>query len=182
MTDFISNELLVLILSALPISELRGGIPLGLSHNIDTRLVLTLAIIGNLLPVIPIIYFFEPVSDFLRKRLPFFDRLMTKIYERTRAKHSDKIDRYGALGLTLFVAIPSPATGAWTGSLLVVLFGLKKIYAIPAIFLGVFIAAFLVLAVSTGAITVLKYIANPVVSIIAIGTIVAFFVYFWAKK
>lgn len=182
MTDFFSKELLVLIVSAMPIAELRGGIPLGLGFNMNPWVVVSLAIVGNLLPVIPILYLFEPVSDFFRKRLSFFDRLMTKLYERTRAKHNDKMDRYGALGLAIFVAIPSPATGAWTGSLLVILFGLNKRYAIPAIFLGVLLAAVLVFAISSGAIGVVNYIANPFVSVIAVAAIIFLFVYFWTKK
>jgi len=182
LSGLISKEMIIILVSALPISELRGGIPLGLSFKFSPWFVLILAVIGNLLPIIPILYLFEPVSNFFRARLPFFDRFMGRIYERTRTKHSERINRYGALGLSLFVAIPSPATGAWTGCLLVLLFDMPKKYAIPAIVSGVLIAALLVLAVSTGAVSILGYISNPLVSLIAITAIVFFFVYFWAKK
>lgn len=132
------RELAAFIVSALPIAELRGGIPLATSLGMSWRSAYLVCVAGNLMPVIPILYFLEPITAFLRKWRPM-DRLIERLYARTR-RRGRIVERYEALGLILFVAIPLPVTGAWTGALAAFLFGVRRRYAIPAIACGVLIA------------------------------------------
>ncbi len=159
------QELLVFFLSALPVGELRAGIPIGLNFGLNPWLVYVLAVLGNLAPVLPILLFMEPVSRWLMGHSRFFDQILGGLFEKTRVKHGEKIDRYGAIALIAFVAIPSPGTGAWTGSLVAWLFGIKHRHAIPAIVLGVLIAGVIVLSISTGALTIFRFLENPFISI-----------------
>lgn len=161
----IPKELVVFLVSALPLGELRAGIPLGLGFHLSPWLVWWLAILGNLAPIIPILLFLEPASKWLMSHSKFFDRTLSGLFERTRQQHSERIDKYGAVGLAIFVAIPSPGTGAWTGCLVAWLFGIKLRYSIPAIAAGVFGAGALVMAVSTGALAIFKFLENPFISV-----------------
>jgi uncharacterized membrane protein len=143
---FLPKELAVTIIAALPILELRGAIPIGLSMGLEIKRVIFFSIIGNLIPVIPILFLLEPVSAYLRK-FWLFKKFFDWLFERTR-RRSDLIEKYEFLGLILFVAIPLPITGAWTGCVAATLFKIRLRYALLAIALGVFIAAAIVTAVS----------------------------------
>lgn len=176
------KELLVFIISALPVGELRAGILLGLNWKLNPWLVFVLATVGNFLPVIPLLYLLEPVSNFLRKASPWLDKKLASLFAKTRHKHSQRVNRYGALGLALFVAIPSPGTGAWTGCLLAFLFDLEKNYAFAAILAGILGAGFLMLGFGLGLFSVLNYLANPVVTVISLTLIVLLFFYLWSKN
>jgi len=176
------KELLVFIISALPVGELRAGILLGLSWKLNPWLVFTLATIGNFLPVIPLLYLLEPISNFFRSVSPWLDEKLARLFAKTRHKHSQRVNRYGALGLALFVAIPSPGTGAWTGCLLAFLFDLDKKYALVAILAGVLGAGFLVLGFGLGLFSLLNYLANPVVTVISLALITLLFFYLWSKN
>ncbi len=138
------NELLVFLTAALPISELRGAIPLGLYLKEPIVKVVFLSILGNLLPVAPILFLLQPVSEKLRK-FKILNRFFDWLFERTKKKAS-LVEKYEAIGLALFVAIPLPITGAWTGCIAASLFKIRFRYAFMSIILGVFIAAFIVTA------------------------------------
>jgi len=150
-----SKELAVLIISALPVVELRLALPVAINlFHFPWYYALPLAIIGNLLPVPFILLFLDAVSRLLSK-IGFFRRMLHWLFERTR-RRGKIITRYERIGLVLFVAVPLPVTGAWTGSLAAVLFGLKFRHAFLSIFIGVFIAGVIVTCLSllgwTGAI------------------------------
>jgi len=102
--------------------------------------VFPLAVLGNMLPIPFVLLFFKFVEKFLR-RFKFWTKTMNWLFERTRRKADAKIRRYETLGLLLFVAIPLPFTGAWTGSLIAYLFDLKFSRSLLTIFLGVVISA-----------------------------------------
>ena len=142
-----SKELVVLIIAALPIFELRGALPVAINlFHFPWYYALPLAIIGNLLPVPVILLFLDTISRWLSK-IGSFDRFLHWLFERTR-KRGRVVERYERIGLALFVAIPLPVTGAWTGSLVAVLFGLKFRYAFLSIFIGVCIAGIIVTCLS----------------------------------
>lgn len=149
------NEFLIILTAALPISELRGAIPLGLIMNIPLFKTFLLAIMGNLIPVIPLLFLFRPVSELLRRQVifkRFFDWYLNKTKERAKI-----IEKFQALGLAIFVAIPLPFTGAWTGAIAASLFGLRFRYAFLAIMLGVVLAGIIVAILSVlGIITLQK--------------------------
>ena len=99
-----------------------------------------IAILGNILPIPFILLFFHYIEKFLR-RYKFWTRLMDRLFAKTRSRADAKIRRYEHLGLLIFVAIPLPFTGAWTGALIAYLFDLKFSKSIITIFVGVIIAA-----------------------------------------
>ena len=143
----IPPELVIVCIAALPIIELRGAIPFGINVlNMSWYSVFPLAIIGNLLPV-PFILFFLEATVNLLARIYIFKRFFDWIFKRTRARTS-VIERYQRIGLVLFVAIPLPVTGAWTGTLAAVILGLGRIRAIVSIIAGVLIAGVIVTVLS----------------------------------
>ena len=142
-----SKELVVLVISALPISELRGALPVAINlFNFPWHYALLLSIIGNLLPVPFLLLFLDTFSRLLSK-IGIFEKMFHWLFERTR-RRGKIINRYERIGLALFVAIPLPVTGAWTGSLAAVLFGLKFKHAFLSIFIGILIAGVIVTCVT----------------------------------
>ena len=142
-----SKELVVIITSALPILELRGGIPVAMTlFDFTWYYAFLLAVIGNLLPV-PFILLFLDAATRILSRVRFFDRILNWLFERTR-RRGKIIQKYKRVGLILFVAIPLPVTGAWTGSLAAVLFGVKFKHAFLSILIGVLIAGAIVTCLS----------------------------------
>ncbi|WP_227767126.1 COG2426 family protein [Zhaonella formicivorans] len=138
----------VFFLAAIPVTELRAAIPLGLAWGVSPGENLLYAVLGNMLPVIPLLLLLEPVVKLLTQ-IPFFARIFAKLFARTR-RHSEKIEKYGAIGLAIFVGVPAPGTGAWTGALLAFLFGIRFWYAFPAIAAGVLGAGIIVTIASLG--------------------------------
>ena len=142
----VNKEAAVVILAALPISELRGAIPLAISMGFSPQKAYILGVVGNLLPVIPLLFLLQPISEKLR-HIPIFERFFNWLFERTRKK-ATLIEKFEAIGLILFVAVPLPITGAWTGCLAATLFKIRFRYALVAIIAGVVIAGVIVLAIS----------------------------------
>ena len=137
------NVLEVLAFAASPISELRGAIPWAiLKYHFPWYYAFLLAVIGNLLPVPFILLFLDTFSRLLSK-VGIFEKMLHWLFERTR-RRGKIITRYKRIGLALFVAIPLPVTGAWTGSLAAVLFGLKFKQAFLSISVGILIAGVIV--------------------------------------
>ena len=144
--------LAVFLIAMLPVFELRGAIPAGYAMGMtNPYLVYVLAVLGNFVPVIPILTLLGPGERFLR-RWRTFDRFFDWLFRRTVAR-SAMIKKYESLGLILFVAIPAPMTGAWTGSVAAYLFKLPLRLAIPCIILGILIAGIVVTLVSQGVIS-----------------------------
>ena len=140
----------VIMVAAMPVSELRGAIPMALVQGFDPLTAYVLAVIGNLIPVVPLLLWLEPVSNELR-RYKSWDKFFDWLFTRTHHRHSDYFEKYGTIALSLFVAIPLPVTGAWTGCAAAFVFGIKLRHSLPAIFLGVLIAGLIVTLTSLGA-------------------------------
>lgn len=136
----------VTVIAALPIVELRGAIPVGHLLGMNPWLVYGLAVVGNMLPVPLILLFLKPVADFLM-RWSLGRRFFDWLFARTRRKTA-QIERYETLGLAIFVAIPLPATGGWTGALAAFLLGMSFRHAFLSILLGVMIAGVIMTALS----------------------------------
>jgi uncharacterized membrane protein len=142
----------VLILGAVPVSELRGAIPIAMGiYGMEPFDAFLFSVLGNLLPVIPLLLFLEPVSNYLR-RYSIFDAFFTWLFSRTRRNSTESFEKYGLLALTVFVAIPLPATGAWSGCAAAFVFGVKFRQALPAIAAGVMIAGVVVTALTAAGI------------------------------
>jgi uncharacterized membrane protein len=149
----ISPELVTVVLAALPISELRGAIPYAITvGGMSWQKAYVLSVVGNFLPVLPILLLLESVSNWLR-RYTLWDRFFSWLFERTR-RRGRLIERFEALGLVLFVAIPLPVTGAWTGCVAAFIFKVPLRLALPAILCGILIAGTVVTMASLGLITI----------------------------
>ena len=138
-------------LSVLPIVELRLGLPYGIALGLKYPLALLAAILGNMLPVPFIILFIKAVFAWLRKHWAKMDGFIRKMEKRAEEK-GEKVKKYGKWALLLFVAIPAPGTGAWTGSLIAALMNMTLKEAVPVIFLGVCIAAAIMTGITFGVI------------------------------
>jgi uncharacterized membrane protein len=139
----VPKEFVVMIVGALPILELRGAIPLALSFGMSLSKAFWLSVLGNSLIVAPALFLFEPISSRLRK-FKLWSRFFDWLFERTK-KNSDTILKYEALGLAIFVAIPLPMTGAWSGVVAAALFKIRFRYAFISIVAGVIGAGLIVL-------------------------------------
>ena len=135
----IPRELVAFLVSMLPIVELRGGIPVAALLGIDFLPALTLCVLGNLLPIPFILLLIIPIFNWMKKT-KLFSPLVTKLESKTLSKR-DRLEKGEFWGLMIFVGIPLPGTGAWTGALLAALLGIKFKKAIVAIICGVLIAA-----------------------------------------
>lgn len=136
----------VFLISMLPIVELRGAIPVGFLFGMNPVVVFVVAVLGNMLPVPLILWFLGPLSRYLM-RFRAGKRFFEWLFERTRKKTAD-IEKYETLGLTVFVAIPLPATGAWTGAMAAFLLQMRFHHAMWSIFLGVVIAGVIMTVLS----------------------------------
>ena len=146
---FWGQILLTFLVSMVPIIELRGAIPLATAHGLDFRIAIPLAIIGNLLPVPFIIIFVRKVFAWIRKHMPKLDGTITKLEDRAKSK-SETVQKYAFWGLYLFVAIPLPGTGAWTGALAAAFLDMRLKKAFPAAILGVAVAGLLISMITFG--------------------------------
>ena len=149
----INDGLRVALLSALPITELRGAIPLALTiYKMPIFPAYIFAVLGNVVPAIFLLLYLKPFSDFLC-RWHFFNTFFKWLFKRTRRNSEEKFEKYGALFLLLFVAIPLPVTGAWTGSVAAFVFGIRFWYAFPMIVGGIIISGVIVTLASLGIIS-----------------------------
>lgn len=152
-------ELATLLIALTPVAELRGAIPIGRAlYHLSIPSTFFWAVIGNMLPVYFILIAFDPIATWLRKVSPLADRFFTWLFDRTRKKLEKSVEKYGVFALAIFVAIPLPATGAWTGSLAASLFGLDRKKAFFSIFIGVLIAGIIITIVTEGGLLVVKTI------------------------
>ncbi len=139
----LKSEFITLILAAIPVTELRASIPFGILILKQKAISAFLfSIIGNILPVPIIYYLLEPVSRSLGKK-PFMKRFFDWLYKRARAR-SEIVQRYEAIGLAIFVGIPLPGTGAWTGCVVASIFRMRPVPSFLAITAGVVIAGLIV--------------------------------------
>lgn len=138
----IPKEVVVMIVGAFPLSELRGAIPLALYFGMPMPKAFWLSVLGNIIPVVPALFLLEPVSERFR-RFKIWARFFNWVFTRTKKK-AEVIQRYEALGLAIFVAIPLPMTGAWSGVIAASLFKIRFRYAFIAIVAGVIGAGLIV--------------------------------------
>ena len=134
--------------SILPISELRGGIPYAISQNINPAVAYVICVAANVL-AFPITYLFLEFLHPLLSKIRLYNKLFDRFIVRTRRKVEKNIEKWDFWGLMIFVMIPLPVTGAYTGSFAAWLFNIKKRKAFLAVMLGVMIAGIIILSVST---------------------------------
>lgn len=142
-------SLITFVVSMIPVLELRGAIPIGVSMGMTHLGAMAVSIVGNMVPVPFIVLFIRRIFAWLRSKSPTWQRLITKMEVKAEGKW-DKVHRYQFLGLALLVAIPLPGTGAWTGALIAALMDMRLRNALLSIFLGVIVAGILVTGITFG--------------------------------
>jgi uncharacterized membrane protein len=140
----------VLLATVSPISELRGGIPLGISFGLDPFFTFVVAITANALIFFPIFFALRLFYDKLLYRIPLSDKYLNNLRKRGKPI----VEKHGFWGLLLFVAIPLPITGAYTGTILAWLVDMDWKKAFPAVGLGVIVAGVIVLLITLGVINI----------------------------
>ncbi len=140
--DVISKEMLVFLISMVPVVELRGAIPFAIAFDIPWYFAYPLCVVGNMLPVPFIIAYLKPLFNFIR-RSRYFVKIVEWLERRTMKK-AETVLKYSSIALFAFVAVPLPGTGAWTGAMIAAVLGMRMKYALPAIFSGVVTAGFIV--------------------------------------
>ena len=148
LSGHVSREMIVFIISMVPILELRGGLLAASVLNINITRALWICIIGNIIPIPFILLFIRQIFKVLKKT-KLFHGLIVKMEDRAMGK-SDQIKRYEFFGLLLFVGIPLPGTGAWTGSLIASLLEVDIKKSSIAIFCGLIMATVIMYVVSYG--------------------------------
>ena len=129
---------LIMLVSMVPIIELRGAVPIGIAWGLDTLPTYLICVIGNIIPIPFILLFIRAILKFMlgvKKLAPIAEWI-----QRKADKHSGAITKYATFGLYIFVAIPLPGTGAWTGALVAALLNMKMKYAMISISAGVLTA------------------------------------------
>ena len=156
------HYLVVFLISMVPLIELRGAIPYGLAlaeqFALSPLLIYAVAIVGNCIPVPFIIFFIRKILSWMQtSRVAFFRRVADFVVRKAERGHG-KMQKYASLGLFLFVAIPLPGTGAWTGALIAAMFRMRKRYAFPSIFLGVLTAGVIMSLITGGVLGGLSFL------------------------
>ena len=146
------SELAVVMISMVPLVELRGAVPFGVAIGMPEVQLIPLAILGNMLPIPLLLFFGEKILDWvctLKPLTKFATAYKTKLLSKT-----GQVTKYARLGLFLFVAIPLPGTGAWSGALIATILKMPKGKALLAILAGVVTAGIIMLIASHGALGV----------------------------
>lgn len=128
-----------MLVSMVPIVELRGGIPFGVAAGLPVWQAWLAAVIGNVLPVPFIIVYIRRVFQWMRRKLPRFNGVVDRLEQKAHLK-GKKVSKYKYLGLAIFVAIPLPGTGAWTGALAAAFLDMPLRRAMPSVVAGVLVA------------------------------------------
>ena len=151
----VGESLVTFIISMLPVVELRFAIPIGASLGLPIWKAAVISVIGNIIPVPFIIAFIRVIMDWLKTRSHTTRRFVAWLEKKGTGPRAERVRRYEFWGLLLFVAIPLPGTGAWTGALVAALLDIRMKRALPTIILGVIVAAVIVSLATAGVITLL---------------------------
>ena len=147
------HTLITFIISMVPVVELRGAIPYGIAQGLSPWVAYCVSVLGNLLPVPPIMLLIRRIFDWLRDTRLFGSKIVW-LEQRAHVK-GEVVRKYRLLGLVILVAIPLPGTGAWTGALVADMLDIRMQTAIPAILLGLLISGGITTAVTCGVLTAL---------------------------
>ena len=155
-----NQEILTILLGAFPILEARGAIPIAISaFSFAPLKAYSLGVLGTLLPIIPLLFSWRYLSGFLMRRFYFMNRILTRFFEYTRDKHEHRFQKhhdhhwrgfFELLALYIFVAIPLPFTGMWSGTVAAFVFGIPLWRAAATIALGVLTSGGIILLIVQG--------------------------------
>ena len=137
------------LVSMIPVVELRLGIPFGVSQGLPVWAAYLAAVTGNLLPVPFIVVYIRRIFLWMRRHLPWLNNLVDKLERKAHLK-GERVSKYKYLGLMLFVAVPLPGTGAWTGSLAAAFLDMPLRKALPSILAGILVAGLAISVLTFG--------------------------------
>ena len=140
---------MTMLVSMVPVIELRGGIPYGVAAGLPVWLAYIAAFIGNLIPVPFILVYIRQIFKWIRRHMPKLNNFIDKLEKKAHLKGST-MQKYQYLGLAIFIAIPLPGTGAWTGALAAAFLDMRMKKAFPAAVLGVAVAGLLISILTFG--------------------------------
>lgn len=143
-------RIITLLMAMVPVVELRGAIPWGVTQGLGISESFILSVIGNLIPIPFLVVFTRKVFAWLRTKSNWLNTIVSKL-EAKADKNKEVVMKYEFWGLVLLVAIPLPGTGAWTGALVAAMMNMQLKRAMPAIILGVIIAGIIVTTLTYGA-------------------------------
>lgn len=152
--DMLTVELTVFLTAAIPLIEVRGAIPLGVSLGMTPLHAAIVSLAGSMVPVPFILLTIRPIFNYLR-RTKTFKKLISHLTDKSINNNGHRIQKYGAWGLLIFVAIPLPGTGVWSGSLAAALLDMRLKWAFPSILVGNIIATIIITSLSHGVINIL---------------------------
>ena len=135
------------VVSMIPVVELRGGIPVGTALGLSPAQALFAGVIGNMFPVPFIIVYIRRIFQWLRRHFPRLEHAVDALERKAHLK-GESVKKYGPIGLFVFVAIPLPGTGGWTGALAAAFLNLRLVRALPSILLGLVTAGLLMTLLS----------------------------------
>ena len=148
LTDTTAGKcILTMLVSMLPVIELRGGLPFGVALGLPYELAFPAAVLGNIIPAPFIIVFIRRILSWMQLHMPRLNGMVDKLETKAHLK-GRMVTKYKYLGLWIFVAIPLPGTGAWTGSLAAAFLDMRLKKALPAVVLGVITAGCIMLALT----------------------------------
>jgi len=151
-----TNELWTILISASPIVELRGAIPVAIgAFQFSPTKAYLLAVLGNAAPIIPLLFFLRKFSNYLMRHNYYFNQFFNWLFERTRRQHTKKFEIWGSIVLFSFTAIPFPLTGVWSACLAAFVFGVDFWKAAGFISLGAAAAGVIVLGTTLGIINII---------------------------
>lgn len=149
------SEIATLFIAMLPIAELRGSLPIALTvYHLPILKAYLISVIGNIIPVFFLLWLLGPISGYLRQQSKLAEKFFSWLFQRTRNRFTGNYEKWGELALMIFVAIPLPVTGAWTGTVAAFLFGIPKKRALVFITLGTMIAGVIVGMMTLGIISI----------------------------
>ena len=143
------NLVFTALFSMVPVVELRGGIPFGVALGLPHWQAFLAAVVGNLIPLPFIVIYIRKIFAWMRKHMPKLDSIVDKLEKKAHLK-GRTVTKYKYLGLMIFVAIPLPGTGGWTGALVAAFLDMRLRKAALPLALGVLIAGFLVTGITFG--------------------------------
>lgn len=149
------EALATFIVSMLPVVELRGAIPVGVAFGLPVWKAALISVVGNIIPAPFIIAFIRVIMDWLRTKSATMEKFVFWLEKKGTGPDAEKIRKAEFWGLMTFVAIPLPGTGAWTGALIAALLDIRMKRSLPAIILGVIIAAVIVSLATAGVVELL---------------------------
>lgn len=157
MLEILREYIYVFFCSMVPLIELRGAIPIGAAFGMPWIPNFLISVFGNMLPVPFILLFIRKILAWMHTTKHF--RAIAEWLENKAHSKSNQVLKYASFGLMLFVGIPLPGTGAWTGALIAALLDMRMRYALPSIFAGITLAAFIMSGISYGFLSFLSFLA-----------------------